>query len=257
MAKYKATLGIDCGSTACKGALFYNGQFKYDLAPTGWSPKNSAHNMLNKFTLNNNLSKDEIYVVATGYGRASINFSDYSLTEISCHGIGGDYLLNGVKTIIDIGGQDLKAISINNGKILDFQMNDKCAAGTGRFIEMLCAKLSVDIDELNDLLSLGGVCNINSMCVVFAESEIISLLAEGFSRSQVANGVINSIAKKVSSLVAKVSVKGPVLMTGGLYHIDILRERISSEIGFPVEFSAYSQMAGAIGAALKGYEKIG
>lgn len=253
---YKAVLGIDCGSTACKGALFHDGIFQYDIMPTGWSPKNSAEDMFNKFVSNSKLNKDEIYVVTTGYGRASIDFSNHSLTEISCHGIGGNFLLNGVKTIIDIGGQDLKVISLNNGKIVDFQMNDKCAAGTGRFIEMLCSKLAVDINELGDLLRLGGNCTINSMCVVFAESEIISLLAEGVSRSAIANGVIDSIAKKVSSLIAKIPVQNDILMTGGLYHLEVLRERISAEVGLPINFNPYSQMAGAIGAALKGHENI-
>ncbi len=253
---YKACIGIDCGSTACKGALYCEGKFKYDIIPTGWSPKNSAKDIVNKLILDTNLNEDEIYIVTTGYGRSSVDFEDFSLTEISCHSIGGDYLLKGVKTIVDIGGQDLKAISILNGKVIDFQMNDKCAAGTGRFVEMLCMKLSIDLNDLNELLKMGGTCQINSMCVVFAESEIISLLAEGVSRSQIANGVMDSIAKKVASLIAKVKIEEPVLITGGLYHVEVLREKISKQIGVKLEYSEYSQMAGAIGAALKGYENI-
>ena len=243
--------GIDCGSAVCKGVLMQDGVIvSKQMQPTGWSPKEISRQILQDLLAAGSLSREEVAVVATGYGRVGIDFADKIVTEITCHARGADYLCRGVRTVIDIGGQDSKVIAVNGGKVTSFQMNDKCAAGTGRFLEMTVMRLGVTFPEFEALLAAGRSCTINSMCAVFADSEIVSLLAAGVSREEIAGGIMASVASRAAALAARVAVSPAVMVTGGLSRITGLRNALSEQLNLPVETSEDAQFAGAIGAAL-------
>lgn len=245
------TIGIDCGSAACKGVMMQDGMIiNKQLLPTGWSPKETSQQIMNRLLEVRNLTRSDVRIAATGYGRVGIEFADRTVTEITCHALGADYLLPDVQTVIDIGGQDSKVITVNNGKVTAFQMNDKCAAGTGRFLEMTANRLGVTFSEFELLLKAEQSCPINSMCAVFADSEIVSLLAAGKSREEIAGGIIGAVASRAVALTAKVQICPSILITGGLSQIAGLRKVLSDQLNMPVQTSADSLFAGAIGAAL-------
>lgn len=246
----KISIGIDCGSAACKGALLIDDEIaEMMIRPTGWSPKETSREVLQALLTSGDLNRDDVYVVATGYGRLSIDFADRIVTEITCHALGAEYILPGVRTVIDIGGQDSKAISVKDGTVASFQMNDKCAAGTGRFLEMSAHRMGVDLSEFADLLEARKTCSLSSMCAVFADSEIISLLASGKTREEIAGGVVHAIVKRALALTGKIEIEVPLLLTGGLAELVVLKEALIVAIGHDVSSSPLSRYAGAIGAA--------
>ncbi|MDD4593385.1 MAG: acyl-CoA dehydratase activase [Parabacteroides sp.] len=251
MKKYFA--GIDSGSTMCKSVLF-NGETILDTntVKTGWNPKLSAEESLGVLLARNNVNKNDVYVSTTGYGREAVDFADYSFTEITCHAYGGIYLTPNIQGIIDIGGQDSKVIEIKNEKVVNFFMNDKCAAGTGRFLSMACETLGLDIKDIDAFSDLSDPVSINSMCTVFAESEIIGLLAMQTDRSKIMAGVLCSIAKKIQQQSSKLdfSENTPLLMTGGLTISKALIDTISTTIDHEVITHKYALHAGAIGACI-------
>lgn len=179
------SIGIDSGSVATKGVLF-NGEKIVNkiVIPTGWSPKNASLEVYEKLT--NDIDKDKIKkVVGTGYGRVSMDFVDKKVTEITCHAKGIHFLNNNIRTILDIGGQDSKVINLDNdGNVSNFIMNDKCAAGTGRFLQVTSNLLGSDVESIDKLAKDAIPQDISSMCTVFAESEIISLLAKTYLKNQ-------------------------------------------------------------------------
>lgn len=253
----QGVIGIDCGSTACKGVLRVGSQIKaMCLLPTGWSPKQSAVGVMERLLGEAALSRQDVAVVSTGYGRVGIDFADHSITEISCHAMGAHELHGGVGAIVDIGGQDCKAIAVQDGKVTAFQMNDKCAAGTGRFLEMTALRLGAELDEFQRLLDAGQRCTIGSMCAVFADSEIVSLLAAGESREAIAGGVICAIAARAAALAARVEFRDTVFLTGGLSQIKGLRDALCEKLQCRVETSKFAQFAGAIGAASLGAKRF-
>lgn len=246
------SLGIDCGSAACKGALVIGGEvIATELKPTGWNPRETANEIITAMEKSQGIQREKTHIVATGYGRMVIDAAAEAVTEITCHALGAEALLPGVRTVIDIGGQDSKVIEVNKGKVMSFQMNDKCAAGTGRFLEMSAARMGVDLPAFAKLLDQGKSCDLSSMCAVFADSEIVSLLAAGKSREEIAGGVIDAIVARVMALSARVSVKEPVLLTGGLADIEGLRAAVARKLAMTVAVSPYSRFAGAIGAAYR------
>ena len=246
------TVGIDCGSAACKGILLKGGRIAAScVKPTGWNPKETARAVLKDLLQQENRTDEDIRVAATGYGRVGIDFAHKKITEITCHAAGADYLLPEVRTIIDIGGQDSKVISVENGKVVSFQMNDKCAAGTGRFLEMSAHRMGIDLSDFPKLLEEGKCCSLSSMCAVFADSEIVSLLAAGKSREEIAGGIVQSVVTRVMALAGRIGIESPILLTGGLAHLEGLRNVLEQQTGYPVNVSHYSRYAGAIGAALK------
>ena len=248
----KISIGIDCGSTACKGVLLQEGLIvSTSVKPTGWNPKETARSVLNELLLATNMEQKDAYITATGYGRVGIDFADKAITEITCHALGAEYLLAGVRTVIDIGGQDSKVISVDKGKVLSFQMNDKCAAGTGRFLEMSALRMGIDLADFTLLLNSGKSCPLSSMCAVFADSEIVSLLASGKSREEVAGGIVRSVVARVISLAARIEINPPILLTGGLANLDGLRIELQRQIETLVVTSPLSRFVGAIGASLK------
>lgn len=252
----KVRIGIDCGSAACKGVLLREGSIAATcVKPTGWSPRDTAGAVLEELLLQSGAAREDASIVVTGYGRVGIDFADKAVTEITCHALGAEYLLPGVRTVIDIGGQDSKVISVAKGRVLSFQMNDKCAAGTGRFLEMSAHRMGVDLSGFSALLEAGRSCALSSMCAVFADSEIVSLLASGKSREEVAGGIVQSVAARAIALAARVEIQPPVLLAGGLAGLEQLRIELERQIGHPVFTSALSRYAGAVGAAQKGMDK--
>lgn len=249
MSAVACSIGIDCGSTFCKGVLYAEGQVKaLAIRPTGWDISATGRQIMAELLGGGHDLKPDIAVVATGYGREKIP-AGRTVTEITCHARGAEYLVPGTRCVIDIGGQDYKVIGTNGGKVLSFQMNDKCAAGSGRFLEMVLARLELDLTQMDDLLALNRAITLNSTCVVFAESEIIGLLAGGVSREEILGGVVASMATKIASQAARVGVAAPVILTGGLAASRGISQALSRSLGQAVVPAAGGLYAGAIGAA--------
>lgn len=247
------SIGIDSGSVATKAVLFKEGIVDTALIPTGWSPKDACLQVLEMLLSKHSLSREDVYIVATGYGRVAADWADKTITEITCHGKGAHYLDSDVRTILDIGGQDSKVIKLDrDGNIADFIMNDKCAAGTGRFLQVMVNLLGADLSELDSLTDGASPEKINSMCTVFAESEVVSMLAGGSSVEAVASGILHSIAGKISTLSSRVGVENKVMFTGGLAKSSELTRIIEQKLGKEVVTNEYSQLNGAIGAAVLG-----
>lgn len=247
-------IGIDSGSTNTKFVLFHKDIVDVLVIPTSWSALVSAKNGIEIICEKHNLKKEDYKVITTGYGRESINFYDYLLTEISAHALGGYHLKNEINGIIDIGGQDCKVIEVSNGKVTNFIMNDKCAAGTGSFLEMVCNKLDISFDEIDNFIEDEKYVDIVSMCAVFAQSEIVSLLANNTNRSHVLLGVIVSISRRIEQLLAKLNFNknDVLLLTGGLANSSIIANVLEKESGIKVINNNYSLFAGALGAAIHG-----
>lgn len=254
----KIFVGIDSGSTQCKAVVMSEEGLLDTLAvKTGWNPKTSAEESLAVLKERNDLDSREILVAATGYGREAIDFAEYTMTEITCHAYGGIYLMPDIQGIIDIGGQDSKVIQIQAGKPVNFLMNDKCAAGTGRFLKMACDTLEIPLDQIDEFTDPHQAVSINSMCTVFAESEIIGLLAMQKDRAQIMAGVLQSIARKIQQQAGKLEFTAdkPILMTGGLSQSGLLMDTIAQHIGYEVKSCSQALYAGAIGACLCAAQK--
>ena len=244
-------VGIDIGSTATKVSVFDDETLTFNIVmPTGW---NSVHtsNIIKEKLKEKGIDLEKAKVVATGYGRISVPYADKTITEITCHGKGAYYLNNSnMMTVVDIGGQDTKIIKIENGYVTNFLMNDKCAAGTGRFLELMANTLGVTLDEMVHMALKGKDINITSMCTVFAESEVISLIGSGAKREDIARGVINSIIGRIKTLLNKQGIAGDVYLTGGLCDLEPFIQLLSEKINRRVNTSSLARYAGAIGGAL-------
>lgn len=254
-------MGIDSGSTSTN-AVILNGNREIVASAvirTGAKSGESAQRILEEILQKANLQcSDLTKIVSTGYGRVSIPFADKNVTEISCHGKGAHYLNPEIRTILDIGGQDSKAIHLNGkGDVTDFVMNDKCAAGTGRFLEMMARTLEVDISELGPL-SLKSTENIeiSSMCSVFAESEVISLIAQNKETSDIAHGIHMAIAAKAISLMRRVGLEPRFMMTGGVAKNPGVVKVLEEQLKAPLFISEEPEIVGALGAALYGFEGV-
>ncbi|MDR4496669.1 MAG: acyl-CoA dehydratase activase [Candidatus Scalindua sp.] len=249
------TLGIDIGSLSTDAVLMNDKKeiVSYEVIATGASSKKACEKIYSQILQATNLeAKDIDYIVATGYGRIKVPFANEVVTEITCHARGANYFFPGARTVIDIGGQDSKAIKLDaKGNVLDFSMNDKCAAGTGRFLEVMARTLEIELDEMGEL-SLKGSDNvsISSLCTVFAESEVVSLIGADKKTEDICKGLNISIAKRVSAQAKRVGLEEDVIMTGGVAkNIGVVRElekKLSCSIKIPDE----PQIAGALGAAL-------
>lgn len=242
-------VGIDIGSSAAKVAVINEGEvIKTILLDTGFSSRKVAdeiYAMLEK----EGITKDNAKYVATGYGRISVPYADDVVTEITCHGKGAHFLFGENGTVIDIGGQDTKGISLKKGRVMKFIMNDKCSAGTGKFLEVMTNRLGLTPEELSALARNGKEITISSMCTVFAESEVISLIGKGTPREDIAFGVIESVVNKVVALLAQVP-SDKYFLTGGLCEDAYIIERLSKALNAPVESTPLARYAGAIGAAI-------
>lgn len=251
----KYTLGIDSGSTYCKAVLF-DGESIVDTAiiKSGWQPEKVAYDISKELSDKNNIDIEECIIISTGYGRESISFAHKTLTEITAHALGGVYLNPDISGIIDIGGQDSKVMKIAKGKVVNFFMNDKCAAGTGRFLDMACNTLEVPISELDTFLVTDEYVHINSMCTVFAESEIIGMMSVSTPRELIINGVLRAVAIRIQGMLSKLQPQKDdiFLMTGGLSRSKKVVNIISKVTGFQVITDHTAPFAGALGAAVKG-----
>ena len=203
------------------------------------------------------LTQDDIQCsVSTGYGRRLLEVADRTITEITCHAKGSHYLFPECRTVIDIGGQDSKVILVDSeGFVTQFSMNDRCAAGTGQFLDTLARVLELDIDEIGALsLTSEKEVAISSMCTVFAETEVISLLASGEAKSDILAGVHDATTKRVVGMCQRVGIRPPVAMTGGVSRNSGMVSALERNLSLPLELSEYSQVAGALGAALYAWE---
>lgn len=251
------SVGIDIGSVASKAVIFNGSEIiAKEIIPTGWSPSESGLLLFDTIIKKSGIEKSNIKkVIGTGYGRIALPFIDKAVTEITCHGKGAHFIDSSIRTVIDIGGQDSKVIKLDeDGNIIDFLMNDKCAAGTGRFLQVMSTTLGIDVSELSDIADGATPQNINSMCTVFAESEIISLMASGASKESIAAGLLQSVCKKTYSLVSKVGVSDKVFFSGGVSKNHLLKELLSEKFNTEIISSELSQFLGAIGAAIIGYK---
>lgn len=252
-------MGIDSGSTSTNAVIINEKQeiLSWAVIRTGAKSGESAERILQEILNRTQLQREDLnLIVSTGYGRVSIPFADKNVTEISCHGKGAHFLNPAVRTILDIGGQDSKAIRLNkHGDVIDFVMNDKCAAGTGRFLEMMARTLEVDIQELGPLsLKSRENVEISSMCSVFAESEVISLIAQNKEPADIARGIHRAIAGKAMSLLKKVGLEREFMMTGGVAKNPGMRKVLEEMLDAPLVIYDEPEIVGALGAALFGLE---
>lgn len=248
-------VGIDIGSTASKVVVRGDKEMKLVL-PTGWSSKETAGQIKEKLSLEGiDVQEDNTKVVATGYGRIAVDFADRVITEITCHARGGKELFGGDCAIVDVGGQDTKWILVQQGMVQDFLMNDKCSAGTGKFLEIMANRLGVTLMELFELAAKGDVLPISSLCTVFAESEIINYIGEGKKREDIAAGVVDSVAVKVAQLCQRKQLPEHMILTGGLSDNMYFAQRLSEKLGQNIQPMELGRYAGALGAALLAEEK--
>ena len=250
------TAGIDIGSITAKAAIMEDGKILGTrVIFTGYNSSQAGRKVMEELAREIQVGVDDLdAIVATGYGRNSVDFADKAITEITCHGAGAYFLNPDVRFIIDIGGQDSKVIRIDEaGRVVDFAMNDKCAAGTGRFLEVMARALEVDLDGFGDICMQGEEpSKISSICTVFAESEVISLISKGETRENIIAGIHASVASRVASLARRVGVVEPVMMTGGVAkNIGAVRA-LERKLETGIEVSEYAQVNGAIGAAILG-----
>ena len=245
-----AGIGIDIGSTATKAVVAdSSGAIAFKLViPTGFSSVEVAEQVRSALA-REGFEGGEMPVVATGYGRVAVPYADKVVTEITCHARGASALFGEDGTVIDVGGQDTKAIGLAAGKVRKFVMNDKCSAGTGRFLEIMADRLGVSQAELARLAAVGQPTVISNMCTVFAESEVISLVGKGEPRENIARGVIESVVARVCPLVGQVPA-ARYHLTGGLCDNDYVRARLEVELGAPVGSCPDARFAGALGAAI-------
>ncbi|MFC1986247.1 acyl-CoA dehydratase activase [Chloroflexota bacterium] len=215
MAQYFA--GVDIGSTMTKVVIMTETVVSSVVGATGPEHRKLANRVMEEALTSAGLHFDDItYVVATGYGRINVPFADRQITEISCHARGVSSLLPSARTVIDIGGQDSKGIKLGNGRVVDFVMNDKCAAGTGRFLEVIAEALGIRLEEMGELsLTAKNEVSISSTCTVFAEQEVVSKLAEGIPIADLAAGVHKAIATRVYGMVNRLKIEPDVAVTGG------------------------------------------
>ena len=225
------------------------------VMPTGFSSVEAADEVAKRLQ-QAGYDANELPVVATGYGRIAVPYANKVVTEITCHARGAWALFADDGTVVDVGGQDTKAIGLAAGKVRKFVMNDKCSAGTGRFLEIMADRLGVSQQELARLAAAGQPTVISNMCTVFAESEVISLVGKGEPRENIARGVIDSVVSRVATLVGQVPASR-YFLTGGLCENDYVRMRLSEELSAPVDSCENGRFAGALGAALLAAELDG
>ena len=254
-------LGIDSGSTSTNAVIMDQDRkiVAFSVVRTGAKSGESADRILKEVLDKASLKREDIsWIVSTGYGRVSIDFADENVTEISCHGKGAHYFNPKIRTILDIGGQDSKAIKLSEtGDVSDFVMNDKCAAGTGRFLEMIARSLEVSLDELGAIaLESKEKIEITSMCSVFAESEVISLIAQNKEKADIANGVCGAIANKAFGLLRRVGLEPDFMMTGGVAKNPGVVRAVEEKIGSKLYICEEPEIVGATGAALYALEQM-
>lgn len=245
----QSILGVDAGSTRIKGALWTGSSWILSAISSGISYEEEVRSLIDIITSHAGISPD--YIITTGYGRKMVPKVTQVVNEIGCHGKGAGYLVPGCRTVIDIGGQDAKVICVSpQGKVTDFAMNDKCAAGTGRFLSILANSLSVSLDDLGIIGRDAEPLRLSSMCTVFAESEVIGLLSRGYAVPEIVAGINDAIARRTVSLASRLSITPKVVFTGGVSANSDIISRLSRMIALEITVPDHAEYSGAIGAVL-------
>jgi activator of (R)-2-hydroxyglutaryl-coA dehydratase len=253
------TLGIDVGSTASKCIILKDGKeivgkSLIDVGAGTSGPNRAIEAVLEDAGLK---KEDMAFTLATGYGRTSLmdGIADKQMSELSCHAKGAYFLFPKVHTVIDIGGQDVKVLRVEDGVMTNFQMNDKCAAGTGRFLDVMARVLEVEVSDLGRLGAMSKKqVGISSTCTVFAESEVISQLSMGTDKCDIIAGIHRSVAHRVTGLAHRIGVVPDVVMTGGVAQNQGVVDALEAELGVKIYTSPLTQYNGALGAALMAYQ---
>jgi predicted CoA-substrate-specific enzyme activase len=245
--------GIDIGSTMTKVVILKDGIITFVIGPTGPEQRRLANKVMEEALKKAQLPFSEIqYIVSTGYGRINVPFSDRQITEITCHAKGVNYLIPEARTIIDIGGQDSKGIKIDrSGKVLDFVMNDKCAAGSGRFIEVIADTLGISLKEVGELsLQSRHPAKISNICTIWAQQEVAASLAQGVPLSDLLAGVHSSLAERIGRMVSRLKIEKEIVVTGGGGKNRGLLRALSEVLGEKLIVPEEPLITGALGAAL-------
>ena len=260
MAADKYSMGVDIGSTASKCLILKNGEetVGQSIIASGTGTSGPGRAVAEALGMAGLTMEDISCVTATGYGRNTFSGVDYIVSELSAHAIGAYALFPGVRTVIDIGGQDAKAIRVNEqGRMENFIMNDKCAAGTGRFLDVMAKVLELDVSELEKRDAMAeSTVRISSTCTVFAESEVISQLAQNVDINALVAGIHDSVAVRTASLVRRLGLIEPVVMSGGVARNGGVVRALEKELGVSISVSPLNQLGGAFGAAIYGWKKI-
>lgn len=250
--------GVDIGSTMTKIVIMDGADniCSHIIGPTGPEHRRLANEVLVEALEQANLSFGQIdYVVATGYGRVNVPFADRQITELTCHARGVASLFPNVRTAIDIGGQDAKGLKIKDGKLLDFVMNDKCAAGTGRFLEVLAETLGLELEDLGGIsLESTKKIPISSTCTIFAQQEVIARISEGLPLEDIVAGVHAALAGRVARMVQRLRVEPDVVLTGGVAKNIGVVKAMKENLGHGILVPPDPLLTGAIGAAILGKE---
>lgn len=253
------TMGIDIGSTTSKAVILQDGKTVVASSIiTAGTGTTGPEQVLKRIFEEAGLKKDDVsFTVATGYGRKVFPNADGQMSELSCHAKGVALLYPSARTVIDIGGQDAKVLALDDqGKMVNFLMNDKCAAGTGRFLDVMAQILQLKVSDLEKEAAKADMpAVISSTCTVFAESEVISQLASGVERCNLVAGICQSVASRVSALVKRIGVHEQVCMSGGVALNGGVRKALEAELRVPIVHSGQAQLIGALGAALYAHDK--
>ncbi|MGO1369673.1 acyl-CoA dehydratase activase [Senegalia sp. (in: firmicutes)] len=256
----KYTMGVDIGSTASKCIILKNGKdiVGSSVISVGTGTSGSERVIAEALKRADKKIEEISKTIATGYGRNTLKSADKEMSELSCHSKGARFLFPDVQTLIDIGGQDAKVLKISSkGRLMNFVMNDKCAAGTGRFLDVMSNVLEIDISKLAETgAESKEPVSISSTCTVFAESEVISHLSRGEAICDIIAGIHNSVSSRVAGLAKRLGVISPVAMTGGVAQNLGVVKALEKELNVSIETSPLTQVAGALGAALYAYDLL-
>ena len=248
------TAGVDVGAATAKTVIVADGEIlSYAVIPTGDSVARAAEEVTRAALEHADLSMADLsFIISTGYGRNGVAFANKAASEIICHARGVNLLIPAARTVIDIGGQDSKVIGVReNGTVSDFVMNDKCAAGTGRFLEVMAAVLGLGIEEMGPVsLTSAEPCPISSTCTIFAETEMVTLRADGRTREDLVAGIHKAVASRVTVMGRRVGYREQVVFTGGVAKNLGVKSSLEAGIGLPILIPDEPQVMGALGAAL-------
>jgi len=252
--------GIDIGSTMTKVIILEDKDKVCSkvVGPTGAEHRRLANRVTHDALEHAGISIDEVaYIVATGYGRISVPFADRQITELTCHAKGISTLFPTARTAIDIGGQDAKGLKISNGKLVDFVMNDKCAAGTGRFLEVIAEALSIRVEDLGTIsLQSTNKITISNTCTIFAQQEITSCLSDGIPLEDILAGLHDAIATRVIGMVKRLGIQPSVVLTGGVAKNIGIIKAMEENLGHTLLVPEDPLFSGALGAAILGREFV-
>lgn len=250
------TAGVDVGSRSAKAVIMGNNEvLSASIIDTGRDSADVGNQALEAALAKNGRfsRKDVEYIVATGYGRVNASFAHRTITEISCHARGAAWFFPSVRTILDMGGQDCKAIRCENGKVVNFVLNDKCAAGTGRYLEKIAATLNVPLQEMGEisLQIVKKAAFVSSFCAIFAQTDILALMSEGVHRNDILAGACDAIAGRVLSMLSRLGkIERELCISGGIAKNVGVVNRLEARLGFKCLIAPEPQIVGAVGAAL-------